>query len=324
MIRKWKQADNKKADRLDQLIREADRFSEINPTHTDSGARIDFDKETGRYAAESMPEAVRHDSSCCSVGLSLAAFILWIFLWTEVVTQYDAQKPSINEFTTESIGGNDGNGGAVAQHPIPDTALTIVLPNMNESETLKYVWPQFVWGEIRDGFSNRGGNFTDPLEPDVGFAACGLDGGYQKDSSGQDSGSARWPVFCVRAADVETAVAKARANVTQTERPFFDISTQLSGRFGDPRYTFLSMKLMRCGQGRLTPGLNRLYDEQGGECATPSELDELGQNVAWQYAFNIWFRFKHENWAVEKSSESAYEMGLKNQRGPLASTNTNP
>jgi tellurite resistance protein len=96
MIRKWKQADNKKADRLDQLIREADRFSEINPTHTDSGARIDFDKETGRYAAESMPEAVRHDSSCCSVGLSLAAFILWIFLWTEVVTQYDAQKPSIS------------------------------------------------------------------------------------------------------------------------------------------------------------------------------------------------------------------------------------
>jgi len=325
VIRKWQEADEKTDHKL---LREIDRFSEISRLRTDGSARIDWDGETERFTADAQPEAVRHDASKCSLCLTFLAVGFFVVLFVEVWAQFAAQDPSINEFTTEAIG---GNAGVVAEHPIPDTALTIVLPNKPEGEALKYVWPEFGWGEIRNGFTSRGGNFTSGVEPRYGVSGCGLDGGYEKDSSGQDSGSARWPVFCVSAADVETAVAKARANVTQAERQFFDISTQLSGRFGDPRYTFLSIKLMRCGHTDpeigLTPGLKRLFDEEGGgECATQSELDVLGEDNAWQYPVDVWFKFKRENWTVpEDSSESAYERGeLQYQRGPLAGTNTNP
>jgi hypothetical protein len=141
-----------------QWVREADRFSEMNRLRTDSSASIDWDQEAGGFVAEPHPYAVRHDSSCHSLALTLVAFMLALALFYEVMSTWLLQAPSINEVTTEAMGD--------AAAPIPSTALTIVLENMPEGEALKYVWPVFTWVDITNGFTNRSITST-LLEPEV-------------------------------------------------------------------------------------------------------------------------------------------------------------
>eukprot|EP01045_Picozoa_sp_COSAG04_P015231 COSAG04_NODE_1190_length_7830_cov_2.663433_9_plen_338_part_00 len=294
-----------------------------------SGARIDWDDESGRFVADAEPDVVRADASPLTLCCSIFAFIITLVFWIQIWVQYWAQKPSINEFTTESIGGN----GVVAEAPIPDTALTLVLPDMPEDEMLKYVWPEFTWVDITNGFTNRSFAFV-PLEPRAGAVACGLDGGYQKSATGQDSGSATWPVFCVTheevAQAVETAMNTPNGTVPGSPCPFcvwprhHGDATNLSGRFGDPSYSHLSIRLKRCGEGnRLMPGLQRLYDDVGGACATQSEVEALGVTNAWQYPVNVWFKLHREDW-TKHASDAAYERGeLDYQRGPLAGERDN-
>eukprot|EP01043_Picozoa_sp_COSAG02_P073617 COSAG02_NODE_14387_length_1277_cov_1.524618_1_plen_167_part_00 len=143
-----------------------------------------------------------------------------------------------------------------------------------------------------------------------------------KDSASDDHGSAAWPVFCVNANEVERAVdAAMRAGKWTHGR-----ATQLSGRFGDPSYSHLEVKLMRCGAGVLSPGLQGLFeanDGGGGNCATDSEVQTLGLKNSWQYPVDVWFQFRREDWSKQASEVSFEREELSFQRGPLAGKNDN-
>ena len=285
------------------FLRALDRLkSEQNPWRTDTNARmISWDSKTGAYVAEPNLDVMRSHSSCHTCCGTLGGFAVFFFVFAyTILDRWAQQAPLISETTTDAI-----DAGA----PLPDTALTLVLPDMSEGEVLKYVWPVFLWTNITYGFERGGDKRIDDrvLDPLIGREECELDTGYDKDGV-MDYGKVVWPVFCIK--DNNTLAGN---------------NSELKGRFGDPEWSFLGIKLMHCGASLpgipnpLSPRLQRLYDAAGGTCATQSEREQMNTDkfMGWQCPLNVWFRFQSEDWSKEQA-EAAYESGaLPFQSGPL-------
>lgn len=99
---------------------------------------------------------------------------------------------------------------------------------------------------------------------------------------GPDEGGAVWPVFCVK-----------------------NSRRKLQGRFGNPRWAFLSVKLYRCGTGTLPPSLAAAWQEvSGGRCGNLSTSLPFVINDG-TVGMNVWFKFLTEDWAKHNSPQSA-------------------
>ena len=199
------------------------------------------------------------------LGWACSLFLLITFSVLSF-SRFFANSPSLNELSVESRG---------AGLPVPDIALTVAAPNMAESELLRFFWPEFLWVDIRNGFSNRSDIVT-VLNDKVRFGKdCPLVAGYDKKTDGRDGGPAVWPVFCL-----------------------IDSRRVLEGRFGDPLWSFLSLSLHRCGCREpycmgLPPVLNATWNKTKHTCASSTEVNATFTNVP----LNVWFRFQREDWA---------------------------
>jgi hypothetical protein len=209
---------------------------------------------------------------------SLFAFVVLLFFCYASGTRWLEQEPNLNEVTQESLG---------VRLNLPDIAITVNVHhrhadgtyagNIDPADLLDFMIPEFTLNTTRHGFSNRSN--TGRLLQDVKFGAeaCELSAGYQRDPDGSgpllDSGSAEWPVFCI-----------------------LNSSAELRGRFGDPNYTQLTMRLARCGKGTPTDGMQTA--RQGSVGLTCASDDEVDLMLGDAFGFNVWFRFPVENWTV--------------------------
>ena len=99
----------------------------------------------------------------------------------------------------------------------PDFAITLNTQT-SEAKALEYVWPEFVWVNVSAGFTDYGK--TKAFDDTVKLGeACGLDVGYDAESDSE----AHWPAFCVENSE-----------------------QKLQGRFGDPLWRYLQLRLYRC------------------------------------------------------------------------------
>ena len=190
------------------------------------------------------------------------------------------QEPSINEVSVESLS---------SEHLLPDIAFTLNIPDMEERELLHYMWPVFTWKELRDGMSNR--STDDESLEDVKFGSdCELQAGYGDNEDG--AGSSSWPVFCLLGS-----------------------SKKLRGRFGDPSWNYLNVKISQC-QSTETNLSSALYNEwkqlSNSTCANMSQLDQLFEQHG-GFGINIWFRFRSEDWS--ESGGLTPSKGMVSQEG---------
>ena len=87
----------------------------------------------------------------------------------------------------------------------------------SEANVLEYVWPEFAWVNVSAGFTAI--SKTKAFEDTVKFGKdCSLDVGYDAESDNE----AHWPVFCLENSEQE-----------------------LQGRFGDPLWRYLQVRLYR-------------------------------------------------------------------------------
>lgn len=125
---------------------------------------------------------------------------------------------------------------------------------------------------------------------------CDLEAGYIPNSAGIDQGSATWPVFCVR-----------------------NSKEKLQGRFGDPAWRYLQIRLHRCNAtdvtnshmgGALTAPLQKAWNDNGkgnGTCASQDAIDAMGST-----GVNVWFRFPTEDWKKSGRLLSPKHGGMLN------------
>jgi hypothetical protein len=206
--------------------------------------------------------AVDQVSSPATACGTLVALVVLILFATQIISTFVSQQPTINEVSNESLG---------TEYDLPDVAITLSVPDTSERDLLRFAVPEFRWITVENGFTNRV-NKEEMLQ-DVKFGdECNLQAGYQVGASG-DSGSASWPVFCVPA----TSTLKLR------------------GRFGDPSWSFLQIRLSKCNAASSANMATRLKEHWNSagdpSCASPSEmLSKLGS----EFGFNIWFKFPRE------------------------------
>jgi len=224
------------------------------------------DEGTVRVQSNSRVE-VRSYSSIFSVIGTLAVFAMMLLVAVQVITRFYANEPTVNDLMVESHG---------ASLPLPDIAVTVNVPNMPEGRLMNYIWPEFSWTSIKDGFHNRSDDAN--LMQEVKYGAdCNLAAGYDS-LDGVDGGSATWPVFCI-----------------------LNSNRSLQGRFGDAEWQFLNVALQRCGCSSPCMGLADTLSTLmantlpwTGTCKSGYDMEqELGTHVG----MNVWFRFKREDWA---------------------------
>eukprot|EP00397_Hematodinium_sp_SG-2012_P006488 GEMP01006520.1.p1 GENE.GEMP01006520.1~~GEMP01006520.1.p1 ORF type:complete len:616 (+),score=116.11 GEMP01006520.1:159-2006(+) len=255
--------------------------------------RVRVDKESVTVASFSTASTV--------IGSGIAFVVLLLFAWM-VFLRFDDAEPFLSEVSIESQG---------VSLELPDIAITVSLPSVPEGRVLDYVWPEFAWVEIENGFTNR--SDTVELMEELKFGSnCPLKAGYNKNLEGSDCGPAIWPVFCV-----------------------LNSNRMLRGRFGDPKWSFLSVSLNRCGCSNsinctkgnsndtlpvwteygnssncgcspkcsgLTADLKKAWAKDGkGTCAPVSELGNA-------IGMNVWFRFKTEDWKKSEDLQSPVGM----------------
>ena len=216
-----------------------------------------------------------------------AAAVMFLSLSLMPVMRFVSLQPTISEVLYEPQ--------TMVELELPDIAVTVNIPNWSEGRLLDHVWPEFTMVNISNGFSNRA-DASAPVDVGFGPGDCDWSGGYNKYENDilPDSGPAQWPVFCVR------------RNSTSGERNL------LSGRFGDPTYSYLSVSLHRCGCSTCINGSGTCCDVSvngtGGGGGLSPRLADLWSGACsadglsgWQFgpgklSTNLWFRFPYEDW----------------------------
>jgi hypothetical protein len=131
-----------------------------------------------------------------SVCGSICTLAFLCLLGGTTLSRFFVQEPAI---TSELVQASLSN----TSYWLPDLALTISTA-YSEDDVLDFVWPEFRWYEIRDGFTGDI-QFSRTLMPESevrsGQDGCGLAVGYERQSSGAEttytSDGRKWPVFCV-------------------------------------------------------------------------------------------------------------------------------
>jgi hypothetical protein len=170
-------------------------------------------------------------------------------------------SPTVNQIEAEAKG---------VEHFLPDTAITINIPNVTEEECNKMFKLEFYWVSILDGMRNRR-NHVAKIEDALAGDPCGLQAGYNVSSLTDDRGSSSWPVFCV-----------------------LNRKEKLRGRFGDPQYNYLQIKVNEC-----SPGPNQI-------CA-PKEAREAWLKTG--MGMNIWFRLQVPDFQGSRGLKQADGIG---------------
>ena len=165
-----------------------------------------------------------------SVCGSICTLVFLCLLGGTSFSRFLVQEPTI---TSELVQASLSN----TSHWLPDLAMTISTA-FSEEDMLDFVWPEFRWYEIRDGFTG-GIQFSRTLMPEsevrFGQDGCSLAVGYERQSSGTETtytsdAGRKWPVFCV-----------------------LNSTKKLQGRFGDPKWDYLNVDAARC-DGCVQPG----------------------------------------------------------------------
>jgi hypothetical protein len=216
---------------------------------------------------------VKGFSTIFTVCGTMLALLVWGYFAASTWSGWSKAEPSINERILKL---RDST-----RHDLPDIAITINIGDMNESEVLDYMWPEFRWKQWNSGFDDRRDNET-LLDATNGVRrgeACGLKKGYDELTG---TGSATWPVFCI----------------LQTELDQQSIRKQLQGRFGDETFEFLSIAVNRCMNNTTsaTKLSRELSDAWSGVCASQEKVDQLFLDRNGVIGMNLWFKPKNENW----------------------------
>jgi hypothetical protein len=206
----------------------------------------------------------KYFSTMYTVCGSLVWLALLILSATSTLSRWGRFEPAINEVNLEDEG---------VSLALPDIAITFSVNDFHEGELLDYVWPVFSWVNENNGFTNRDSSFE--LINGVSYghsnSDCQLKAGYRRNPNGSDEGPMTWPVFCLK-----------------------NSKKQLKGRFGDDVWSFLSLRVYKCGCTKcsgLTPALEEIWKDKGsGTCKV------LNETAFGDLPFNIWFRFPREDW----------------------------
>ena len=156
-----------------------------------------------------------------------------------------------------------------ASHTVPDLALTLST-QVGEAKLLEYIWPEFVWVNVSNGFTDQ--SKTKRFEQHIMSGAdCKLKVGYDPTSDTPTT----WPVFCLT-----------------------DSDQKLQARFGDPLWRYLQVRLYRCNSTdwdkslqstpQLTSGLQQKWS---GKCASSEEIEGFIAGLS----INIFFRLERED-----------------------------
>ena len=223
----------------------------------------DEDKE-GEVYVQKKEVVGKYFSSTSTICGSLVAVALLILFIISASSKFGRFEPTINEVNLEDEG---------VSLEMPDIAITFSVNDFHEGQLLDYVWPVFSWVEETNGFTNRDGSFE--LISDVSYghgdSDCQLKAGYRRNPNGTDGGPMIWPVFCLK-----------------------NSKKRLKGRFGNDLWSFLSLRIYKCGCTKcngLTEGLKKIWKEKGsGSCKV------LDKTTIGDLPTNIWFRFPREDW----------------------------
>ena len=203
-----------------------------------------------------------------SVFSLLVMFILSVYALRNFVDQ----EPRINAESGEALNSSSA---------IPDFAITLATL-ASKGKILEHIWPEFVWVNVSDGFTNQ--TKMKRFEGGVKFGQeCNLSVGYDSRSD-KGLGSSQWPVFCLT-----------------------DSDQKLQGRFGDPLWRYLQVRLYRCnssdwdGTLKSTPQLTKdLQGQWSGKCASPEEIDRFVKGLA----ANIWLRLENKGFQAERGERA--------------------
>lgn len=267
--------------RLGDAMSSVDALKSMNGLHA-STAQVTHDAATDEIVVrddvgvgEGFTPVSDVGSTTCTILGTFSALAILVLLATLPIARFLAFDPDINEVFVDQE--------SRAEH-VPEIAITLSVPGWSEARILDHLWPELTMVTITDGMSNRSDAYQS-LDVSYGSTACSWAGGYNKheNSTTPDGGPALWPVFCLRKAQIDS------------------LNLSLGGRFGDPVYSLLSIRLQHCGQGSgLSPNLAAAWATHN-----PSQMCEPSKLSGWEFehiGLNVWFRFPYEDWKTTLGS----------------------
>ena len=229
-----------------------------------NGLRILASPPGGKMIRETAVN-VEEFSSLATIGGTVVAVIALIVFAISIGAEFLRAVPIVNQVASESLN---------TEYFLPDVAITLSM-DIKEAQALQLFVPEFLWVTIYDGMRER--RSAERILTSQSGEICKLSAGYRRNVTHGDSGSTSWPVFCV-----------------------LNSKDKLRGRFGDPHYNYLKIKISECNENMSS--LAAAKTESKRTCANKSQREaELAKGLG----VNIWFRFKRQDWQETRALKQA-------------------